>query len=310
MPQLADRYASPRFDLSGSALLDWLRATVGRDPQARLQLTLLLSIGLHAAAMVSIGIRPPKLDDANSAFIVDLVHARTATAPTHAQIRAQANFDGGGNMDEDRRAQSPTPVVKPRAHDQEKAAPARRAVPREVDPLPVMTQAHEKAPAVATVQTREPAEPRPEPTPVSGLDVMSRVHEIASMEASVARQWEEYLKRPRRQFIGRKAKELRFARYIEDWRQKIERVGELNYPGARDTFGSMVVTVEIRADGSLEKVEVNRSSGKKVLDEAAIRIVQLAAPYAPFPPDISRDTDILSITRTWDFTREGQFRAD
>jgi protein TonB len=70
------------------------------------------------------------------------------------------------------------------------------------------------------------------------------------------------------------------------------------------------VTVEIRADGSLEKVELNRPSGKRVLDEAAVRIVQLAAPFAPFPPEIRQDTDILSITRTWDFTREGQFRAD
>ena len=67
----------------------------------------------------------------------------------------------------------------------------------------------------------------------------------------------------------------------------------------------MHVTVEIRADGSLENVEISRSSGKKVLDEAALRIVRLAAPFAPFPPDIARDTDILSITRTWSFTLAG-----
>ena len=94
------------------------------------------------------------------------------------------------------------------------------------------------------------------------------------------------------------------------WRLKIERIGELNYPQAardRRLYGSLVVTVSIRADGSLESVDINRSSGERILDQAAVRIVNLAAPYAPFPPDIAKDTDILSITRTWQFTREDQF---
>jgi protein TonB len=86
-------------------------------------------------------------------------------------------------------------------------------------------------------------------------------------------------------------------------------VGELNYPQAardRKIYGSMVVTVSIKADGSLERVEINRPSGQRILDAAALRIVQLAAPFAAFPADIARDTDILSITRTWIFTRSDQ----
>lgn len=68
--------------------------------------------------------------------------------------------------------------------------------------------------------------------------------------------------------------------------------------------------MSIKADGSVEEVVVNRSSGHKLLDEAAVRIVQLAAPYAPFPPDIRRDTDIIEITRTWTFTNTNQVRAN
>ena len=116
--------------------------------------------------------------------------------------------------------------------------------------------------------------------------------------------------RRRRRFVGARTQEFRFARYVEDWRLKIERIGELNYPQAardRRLYGSLVVTVSIRADGSLESVDINRSSGERILDQAAVRIVHLAAPYAPFPPDIAKDTDILSITRTWQFTREDQF---
>ena len=133
------------------------------------------------------------------------------------------------------------------------------------------------------------------------------------MRAEINRSLNEYQSRPRRTFIGANTREYRFTRYIEDWRAKIERVGEMNYPqAARDqkTYGSLLVGVSIRSDGSLEAAEIRRSSGSKVLDDAAIRIVQLAAPYAAFPPDIAKDTDVLSITRTWMFTRSDKFVAE
>jgi protein TonB len=138
---------------------------------------------------------------------------------------------------------------------------------------------------------------------------MQRSLEIARLEAQISKDWDAYQKRPRRRFVGARTQEFRFARYIEDWRLKVERIGELNYPQtARDLklYGSMVVTVSIKADGALEKVEINRASGQKILDDAALRIVKLAAPFSPFPADIAKDTDILSITRTWTFTRSDQ----
>jgi protein TonB len=140
----------------------------------------------------------------------------------------------------------------------------------------------------------------------NAADLMKRSLEIARLEARISKDWDEYQKRPRRRFVGARTQEFRFARYIEDWRLKIERVGELNYPqAARDQkiYGSLVLTVSIKTDGTLDKIEINRSSGERILDQAAIRIVRLAAPFSPFPADISRDTDILSITRTWTFTR-------
>src|SRR5690606_28062582 len=156
-----------------------------------------------------------------------------------------------------------------------------------------------------------PVEIPPEPAPPSAIAILNASREMLQLEAQVSRSMEAYQQRPRRTFIGARAKEFRFARYIEDWRTKIERIGELNYPAAaRGIYGSMLVSVEIRADGSLERVEISRSSGKKVLDEAALRIVRLAAPFAPFPPDIARDTDVLSITRTWSFTLADQFQAE
>ena len=122
---------------------------------------------------------------------------------------------------------------------------------------------------------------------------------------------QELAKRPRRKFLSPSAKEYGFALYEDSWKQKVERVGTLNYPEAArgKLYGSLLLSVSIRADGSVEKVSVQRSSGHKVLDEAAVRIVKMAAPYAPFPPDIRKDYDIIEITRTWKFERSDRVRA-
>ena len=119
----------------------------------------------------------------------------------------------------------------------------------------------------------------------------------------------------KRKFIGSRTRDYRFDRYAEDWRLKVERIGNLNYPDAarrEQLYGSLQLTVGIRSDGSLESVEINRSSGKKIMDEAAVRIVKLAGQngFAPFPPELSRDTDILHITRSWVFTSADELTSE
>jgi protein TonB len=100
--------------------------------------------------------------------------------------------------------------------------------------------------------------------------------------------------------------EYRFARYVEDWRSRVEKIGNENYPeeARGKIYGSLRLTVAIRKDGALVDTIIEQSSGSPVLDRAARRIVKLAAPYPPFPPEIARDTDILEITRTWVFTND------
>ena len=137
----------------------------------------------------------------------------------------------------------------------------------------------------------------------SGRDLADLTLAAMRLQAQIDRQIEQYQKRPRKQFIGANAAEYRFAQYEEDWRVKIERVGTLNYPAeARGKlYGNLRLTVTIRPDGSVESIELDRSSGLKVLDAAAFKIVRMATPFAAFPPDIRRDTDLLVITRTWFF---------
>jgi protein TonB len=144
-------------------------------------------------------------------------------------------------------------------------------------------------------------------------ELMQRTLEAMRLEAQIAKDMDAYQKRPKRRFVGARAEEYRFARYVEDWRLKIERIGNLNYPEAArqlKLYGNLLLTVSIRADGSVEDVRVERSSGQRVLDAAAVRIVEMAAPFAPLPPDIRRDTDILHITRTWTFTKGDELRSE
>ena len=139
----------------------------------------------------------------------------------------------------------------------------------------------------------------------SGRDLADLALAAMRLQAQIDRRVEEYQKRPRKRFIGARATEYRFALYEEGWRAKIERVGTLNYPAeARGKiYGSLRLTVTLRPDGTIDNVELDRSSGLKILDEAAFRILQMAAPFAAFPAEISKDTDLLVITRTWFFAQ-------
>jgi periplasmic protein TonB len=144
-------------------------------------------------------------------------------------------------------------------------------------------------------------------------DLVEKSLEIARLEAQIRRDFQAYQERPKRKFIGARASEYRFAQYVDNWRLKVERIGNLNYPAeakARRIYASLQLTVAIKADGEVESVEINKSSGYKFLDQAALRIVRLAAPFDRFPDNIRADTDILHITRTWTFTREDQVLAE
>lgn len=146
-------------------------------------------------------------------------------------------------------------------------------------------------------------------------DLVQRGLAIARVAARGDASLETYQKPLKRKFIGSRTRDYRFARYAEDWRLKVERIGNLNYPEAakrEQLYGSLQLTVGIRSDGSLESVEINRSSGKKILDQAAVRIVKLAGQngFAPFPPELRRDTDILHITRSWVFTSADELTSE
>ncbi|MCK9380303.1 MAG: TonB family protein [Sulfuritalea sp.] len=280
-------------------------------PRRNLTLALGASLLFHAL-LLAVRFTPPDFIDKarERALDVILVNSKSKSKPSKAQAKAQTNLDGGGNTDEDRRAKTPLPPSPNTRDGRELIETKRRVAELEAQQQQMMTRLKsERAVSANRAQTN----PTPAPEPVrSGADLASSSLALVRMEGQIARQLEEYNQRPRKKFIGARVEEYRFAQYVEDWRQKIERIGNLNYPDAAKgrLYGSLVLTVIIKANGDLDSVEVSRSSGKKLLDDAARRIVQMAAPYAAFPESIRRDTDVLEITRTWTFTNADRLRSD
>jgi periplasmic protein TonB len=280
----------------------WLSQTPRLTPA--MQFAILASILVHAAVL-SLRFAFPdasRLRSPPQTLDVILVNSKSATRPAEPQALAQSNLDGGGNTDEDRRAKTPLPATREveRGNDVKRAR--QKVKELEAKQRQLLAQAQTPAPPVASEAAK--AKPAPEPAkPLSGADLVNSALALARLEAQIARQVEEYNKRPRKAFVGARAVESRFAQYVEDWRLKIERIGNLNYPdGARGrNYGSLRLTISIKPDGSVDDVQIDRPAEYKILNDAALKIIRLAAPFAPFPPEIRKDTDLLVITRTWTF---------
>jgi protein TonB len=239
---------------------------------------------------------------------ITLVNAKSAYKPTDAQVLAQANLDGGGTTDDDRIAKTPLPPTHRKVEGNDLQEMKRRVEELESAQRTLLTQA-KSTPVDSSKTTKD--EPVPE-QPVSGADLLEAARAMTRLEAEIARQQEEYNKRPRKKHIGARAEEYPLAAYLEAWRQKIERIGTLNYPAeARGKlYGAVVIYVELNVnDGSIYSAEISRSSGYKVLDNAAMRILRMAAPYGPIPREPMGPNTILGFARTWHFTQGDAFKT-
>jgi len=276
--------------------------------------TLWLAIGvslLFHAVVLSLHFTFPDASRAfqDKALDIILVNSKSARKPTDAQALAQANLDGGGNTEQKRRVRTPLPPTDRQQSGDELEQAEKRVHALEARQQRLLAQTRSKAVVAETADREAVSEPT---LGVSGRDLANSALAMARLEGEIARDTDEYNKRPRKKFIGTRADEYRFAQYIEDWRAKVERVGTLNYPEAAKgkLYGSLVLSVTIKSDGDVDKVEINRSSGHRILDDAARRIVSMAGPYAVFPSDIRRDTDILVITRSWNFTSSNNLETN
>lgn len=273
-----------------SALPQHYAYTDGGD---RLLISALIAAALHALIILGVSFAPeppPANDKQVPTLDITLVPKRNLPPPDKADYLAQISQDGGGNTTEKVRA------------EMEQAARMASTPPPATEPTKQTPElVRQQAERQVQVEEAPTAPARPQPT---AAELINRSMELISLDEQLRQSMQAYSERPRQTFISARTREFKFASYMQDWVAKVERVGNLNYPDAarrQGISGTLMLQVAINIDGSVRNIRVLRSSGHKVLDDAAIRIVQLAAPFAALPPEIRKDTDILHITRTWEF---------
>jgi protein TonB len=276
-------------------------------PRDRLSFTLFLALALHAALILGLGFVWTAQTMSSPTIEVTLAQHHDAEAPEQADFIAQSDQLGSGDASEVKETTTTRSADFTSAEVHEVAA-------TDVPPLAATERTDSQATltTVAAAQQQATTEtPNPE-IPVNTAHTpyqryLDLAKEIASLEAQIENQYQTEARGPRvRRLTSVSAKRAVDAYYLQSWRRKVEAVGNLNYPAAarRDQlYGSLRLLVAITPDGDLMEVRILDSSGYAILDDAAVRIVQLAAPFAPFPPEMRRNTDVLEIIRTWQFRR-------
>ncbi|WP_297830649.1 energy transducer TonB [Thermomonas sp.] len=272
----------------------------------RMRATMVLSVLVHAMVIFGIGFT---LEDAAPLVpTLDVIQTRVQTplTPAQADFLAQANNQGGGEHDKSSRPSAPQAGPLPQPED--------GLAPR---PLHVQSPAPSPPPrdSVVTSARGETALPEPLTRPDAdatnaprGREKIDHDIEMARLAAEIELRSEQYARRPKRKFVSASTKEYAWAQYLRGWVDRVERVGNLNYPDEarrRHIGGLVVISVGVRRDGSVESIKIIRSSHIPMLDEAAQRIVRLSEPFAPLPKT-REDPDILHITRTWQFLPGGE----
>ena len=258
-----------------------------------LLVSLLLAGAFHA--LILLGVSFDFEDEPTSApqdlLDIELVPPRETPPPEEADYLAERSQQGAGNTKERVRFQQ-----------------ARQALP-EASPEPAGGQPTPRRKVLVAQQserrTPAPSDEKPQKKPVPDPQrLLERSRELINLDAQLRQELQAYSRQPRETFISARTRQFRYAAYMNDWVAKVERIGNLNYPDEarrRGLSGRLILDVALRPDGTIYNITIRKPSGYKVLDEAAIRIVRLAAPFPPFPPEIRKDTDILHIVRTWEF---------
>lgn len=273
------------------------------EGQGRMAAALLLSLAAHAA-LLAWHFLPAQPATQSSTLEVTLVNSRSEQAPLTPQALAQQNLDGGGDQTQGM-ASSPLPRTSDgSAEETVLAALRRRQAELEAEQRRLLTQ-------LEALDTVAAARPSPEllgrSTDPGEDDRQQDSLVLSARIAALKDRIERYNALPRQTFTAPSARASDDARYVEAWRQRIELIGTQHYPPeARGRiYGDLQLTVYIRRDGSLDHIQFDQPSDQAILNSAARRIVELAAPFDPLPPELAQHTDILAITRTWHFTRDG-----
>lgn len=271
----------------------------------RLGATMVLSLLVHAVLLLGVGFAVENAAPVMPTLDVILTQTSSALTPKQADFLAQASNQGGGEHDRSTRPRDTRSGPLPQASDgiAPRTLRAQSPSPQPAPQARVVTSA--RGSDVAPVARSTPL-PSTRPLP-PGAEKIEHDMAMARLAAEIHLRSERYAKRPKRKFVSASTQEYAWAGYLRSWVDRVERIGNLNYPDEarrRRLAGQVVISVAIRRDGSVERSEIVQSSGSAVLDDSALRIAKLAEPYPPLP-STDEDPDILHVTRTWQFLPAG-----
>lgn len=273
----------------------------------RMSLTIFFALAIHAIIILGVSFDLVDINnDVVTTMEITLVHQRSNEEPEKADYLAQENQLGGGTQQSKTRPSSP--FSNPLPIPENGFAPNSRQA---MSPPPI--KEYKKQTEIMSVENSESvvnSKKLQEETPITtksltAAQLFERSQQIAKLSAEINKLKEASQQTPKRTYVsGANAKKYRFASYMDAWRTKVERIGNMNYPAIvtrKKITGSLLLIVGINPDGSIHSARITRSSGYKELDRAALRIVNMAAPYPPLTKEILKDTDILYIPRVWRF---------
>lgn len=276
-------------------------AASGTSSADRLGVTLLFSLIAHGVLALGLTFEYEKPAPQLPSIDVILVQSANQEKPDKADFLAQASNAGGGTVDKARRPSEPLSSAIPKAVSGIAPIQMENGAPRPETPTEAEMLTTKRSKLTVRTDTAKPDTPT-RPAAVEREDEQRKL-EMAKLAQEIQRESEQYAKRPKRKYISANTKEYEFAAYMRAWVARIERIGNLNYPDEarrQQLHGQLVLTVGLTRDGRVKSVDVIQSSGHKVLDDAAIRIVHLAEPFPALPEDKEK-VDELYISRTWQF---------
>lgn len=293
------------FSSRFSALHWWRRLDASRRILAS---ALVLSTVAHAGVL-AIRFSPPdifRMRPVENRLDVILVNAKHAEKPAKAEALAQANLDGGGEAARGRAKSFLPRSAQARDGDDLREASARvQQLEEEQKRLLASLKASNAVIAAAPAKPDKQPDPVPQEPRLNSADLYASASSILRREAEINKRIEDENARPKRGYVTPSTREVEYAMYFKQWADKVERHGNNNYPeAAKGRRYRLVMTVSLFADGRVEKVEIDRGSGNREVDAAAVAIVRAAGPYGRFSPAMQARYGVLDLTMTWTFARE------
>jgi len=290
--------------------------TVARAPQItdndRLGMTLFLAAVFHGIVIlgVTFSISPPAETESLPTLDVILVQTQTPSEAENAKYLAQVSQQGGGDSEEQSRPTDlfTAPSLSKNPGMAMTTSQQQQASQKQTEEVALLHQ-DDSSYSVDTDDNKQ----NPNNVTLKDLQNQNQNSKQARLAHELSTQIQNQAEKTRTKYLNSSTREFVPATYMRQWINRVERIGNLNYPdqARREKLsGTLILDVVINADGELVKADLRQSSGHQILDDAARRIVQLAAPYSPFPPKLRQQADVIHITRSWEFLNDSSLRTN